>query len=128
ICISRVKAATHRAGDDDALRAVLRALGDTRDEWAGDGRWLAVNLPAALPAPIAQAKIARDKIASASDVIERTEERIRYRLRRGRARASAAGDENDAIDAGKIVIVRHGWAETAALPDEVVDAWNRALR
>jgi 5'-nucleotidase len=128
ISISRVKAALRRTGDDAALRALLRILWDTRGEWAGDGHWLGVNLPAALPAPIAQATIGRDKIASASDVVERTTERIRYRLCRGRAHASAEGDENAAIDAGNIVIVRHGWAQTAALPQGLVIAWNRTLR
>jgi 5'-nucleotidase len=106
-------------------------LWDTRGEWAGDGHWLGVNLPAALPAAlpatIVQATIGRDKIASASDVVERTPDRIRYRLRRGRVHASAAGDENTALDAGNIVVVRHGWAETASLPKGLVASWNRAL-
>lgn len=128
ICISRVKRASHAAGDNAALRALLRTLWNTRDEWADDGSWLAVNLPAVLPAAIAPATIGRDKIASACDVVERTNERIRYRLRRGRAHASGAGDENAEIDAGNIVIVRHGWAETATLPQGLVDSWNRALR
>jgi 5'-nucleotidase len=128
ISISRVKGALRRGGDDAALRSLLRTLSDTRGEWSDDGHWLGVNLPAALPAPIARATIGRDKIASASDVVERTADRIRYRLRRGRAHASAAGDENAAIDAGNIVIVRHGWAETAALPEGLVAAWNRTLR
>jgi len=75
-----------------------------------------------------QATIGRDKIASATDVIVRTADRIRYRLRRGRAYSSAAGDENAAIDAGNIVVVRHGWAETAALRGDLVASWNRALR
>lgn len=128
ISVSRVKAAVRGAGDGAALRALLRALWDTRGGWMAKGIWLAVNLPASLPAPIAQATIARDKIASASDVVERTAERIRYRLRRGRARVSAAGDENSVIDAGNIVVARHCWTETAALSEHLVDAWNNALR
>ena len=128
ISISRVKDALRASGDDAALRALLRALWATRGEWAGDGHWLGVNLPAALPATIVHATIGRDKIASASDVIVRTADRIRYRLRRGRAHSSAAGDENAAIDAGNIVVVRHGWAETAALPEDLVASWNRTLR
>jgi 5'-nucleotidase len=128
ISISRVKGAVRRTGDDMALRTLLRVLADTRGEWAGGGHWLGVNLPAALPAPVVQAAIGRDKIASASDVVERTPERIRYRLRRGRGHASTAGDENAAIDAGNIVIVRHGWANAAALPDAFVALCNRALR
>lgn len=128
ISISRVKAATRGAGDAAALGALLRTLWDTRGEWARGGHWLGVNLPAALPAPIAQAAIGRDKIASASDVVERTTERIRYRLRRGRAHAATAGDENAAIDAGNTVVMRHGWADAAALPEGLVASWNRALR
>jgi 5'-nucleotidase len=128
ICFSRVKSASHRSTDGSALRTLLRALWDTRDEWAAAGHWLGVNLPVALPAPIVQATIGHDKIASASDVVERTPERIRYRLRRGRAHASAASDENAAIDTGNVVIVRHGWAEPARLGDGLVDSWNRALR
>jgi 5'-nucleotidase len=128
ISISRVKSASHRGGDDTALRALLRTLWKTRGEWAGTGRWLAVNLPAVLPAPIIEAVIGRDKIACASDVVERTPERIHFRLRRGRSHGSQAGDENAAIDAGNIVIVRHAWADAAALPEGLVDAWNRSLR
>lgn len=128
ISISRVKAAVRGAGDDAALRALLRILWDTRCDWFSNGCWLAVNLPAALPAPIAQATIARDKIASASDVIERTAERIRYRLLRGRAHASASGDENAVIDAGNIVVARHRWAATATLDEALIDSWNRTLR
>ena len=128
ISISRVKGAVRGMGDDAALRALLRVLADTRDEWASGSHWLGVNLPAALPAPIAQAVIGRDKIATASDVVARSPDRIRYRLRRGRAHASSAGDENAAIDAGNIVVVRHGWAETTVLPEDLVACWNRALR
>jgi 5'-nucleotidase len=128
ISISRVKDAVRASDDDAVLRVLLRTLWSTRGEWAGDGHWLGVNLPAALPATIVQATIGRDKIASAADVIERRADRIRYRLRRGRAHTSAAGDENDAIRAGNIVVVRHGWAETAVLPEDLVAGWNRALR
>ena len=128
ISISRVKGAMRGTGDDAALRALLRVLADTRGEWDGGGHWLGINLPAALPAPVVQATIGRDKIASSSDVVARTPDRIRYRLRRGRAHAATAGDENAAIDAGNIVIVRHGWADTAALPEDFVALCNRALR
>ena len=128
ISISRVKGAVRGTGDDAALRALLRVLADTRDEWASGSHWLGVNLPAVLPAPIAQAVIGRDKIATASDVVARSPDRIRYRLRRGRAHASTAGDENAVIDAGNIVIVRHGWTKTDALSEDFIASCNRALR
>ena len=128
ISISRVKGAVRGTGDDAALRALLRVLADTRDEWASGSHWLGVNLPAVLPAPIAQAVIGRDKIATASDVVARSPDRIRYRLRRGRTHASSAGDENAVIDAGNIVIVRHGWTKTDALSEDFIASCNRALR
>ena len=128
ICVSRVEAAVHGAGDEAALRALLRALSDSRGEWSAESHWLAVNLPASLPATIVQAGTARDKIGSACDVVERTGERIRYRLRRGRAHTAATGDENAALDAGHIVVTRHGWPATQRLPEALVASWNRALR
>ncbi|MGH8712552.1 MAG: 5'/3'-nucleotidase SurE [Casimicrobiaceae bacterium] len=128
ISISQVKAPAPGPADDTTLSALLRALWETRGEWTGDGAWLSVNLPAALPAPIVQARVGRDKIASASDVVERSAERIRYRLRRGRANASSAGDENAALEAGSIAVVRHRWSEASPLAESLLDAWNRALR
>jgi 5'-nucleotidase len=125
ICLSRVKGAVHDAGDDAALRGLLRTLWETRGEWTADGCWLAVNLPASLPAPIVRATTASAKIASESDVVERRGEQIRYRLRRRCAYVSTPGDENAAIDAGNIVIARHCWAQTTALPEPLVDSWNR---
>lgn len=125
ICLSRVKGAVHRTGDEAALRGLLCALSQTRGEWGADGCWLAVNLPASLPAPIVRATTAYAKIGSESDIVERSAERIRYRLRRGRTYVSISGDENAAIDAGNIVIARHGWTQTAALPESLIDSWNR---
>ena len=128
ICLSRVKSADRRAGDDAALGALLRTLSESRHAWSADGRWLAVNLPAQLPATIVQATTARDKIGSACDVVRRTSEQIRYRLRRGRARNTAPGDENAALDAGNIVIACHAWTERQQLPENVRSSWNRAPR
>ena len=127
ISLSRVEAAASRLTDGAALRALLRCLWDSRAAWTGGGAWLAVNLPARLPAPIVQAAIGRDKIGAASDVVERTPDRIRWRLQRGRAHAASVGDENAALDAGSIAIVRHRWPDAAPLPNELILSWQRAL-
>ncbi|MEO8135919.1 MAG: 5'/3'-nucleotidase SurE, partial [Betaproteobacteria bacterium] len=98
------------------LQRLLPKLWQSRREWSGDGHWLGVNLPAVLPAPITQARVGRDKIAAACDVLERTPERITYRIRRGRPETREPADENCLIDAGRIAVVRHCWFADAPLP------------
>ena len=106
---------------DDAQQRRLAALIDTawklREDWAHDGGWLGINLPASLPAPVERAHVGRDKIASACDVVDASPERIVYRIRRGRPGSRASGDENDRIDAGSVAIVRHRWhCDTGVTP------------
>ena len=98
---------------DDAQQRRLAALIDAawklREDWAHDGAWLGINLPASLPAPVERARVGHDKIASACDVVDASFERIVYRIRRGRPGSRASGDENDRIDAGSVAIVQHRW-------------------
>jgi 5'-nucleotidase len=127
IAASRAMPVIDAASDLVALRRLLRVLWKARADWAADGHWLSVNLPGALPAPIVQASIGRDKIGGASEVLSNTPERIVYRLRRGRPGRSAPGDENTQIDAGRITLLRQRWDTAAPLPDAVVAAWNNAV-
>lgn len=108
------------------LSRLLSAAWDTRADWAGDGRWLSINLPATLPAPVERARVGRDKIAGACDVVERTDERIVYRIRRGRPGTRAPGDENDRIDAGCVAVVHHRWHCEDTVPDSVLAALRKA--
>ena len=110
-----------------ALRRLLHAFWDNRADWAAEGQWLSVNFPDSWSGPVVAARVGRDKIASACDVIERTQERITYRIRRDRPHTSTPGDENAQIDAGRIAVVRHGWFAEGDLRDAVVAAWNRSL-
>lgn len=110
-----------------ALRRLLQAFWQSRADWAADGHWLSVNLPASLSGPITLARVGRDKIASACDVLERTPERITYRIRRDRRGTSTPGDENSQINAGRITVVRHCWFADAVVPEPVVAAWNKAV-
>lgn len=113
-------------GDDAAqlprLARLLAAAWSTRDDWAGDGRWLGLNLPATLPAPVEAVRIGRDKIASACDIVQRTDDRIVYRIRRGRPGTRASGDENDRIDSGCIAVVQHRWHCDDAVAESVLEA------
>ena len=117
-------------GDDAAQRglaALIDAAWNARDDWASGGGWLGINLPESLPAPVAQAHVARDKIASACDVVHRTGDRITYRIRRGRPGSRSPGDENDRIDSGSVAIVLHRWHCAETLPDGVLAALAAAM-
>ena len=127
ISLSREPRKTDGAGDLEALRRLLRLLWNARADWATEGHWLSINLPASLPAPLTQARVGRDKIGSAADILENSPERMRYRLRRGRPGTITAGDENACLDAGQISVVRYCWFAEARLPDAVIAAWQAAI-
>jgi 5'-nucleotidase len=116
---------TDRPDEIAALGRVLVALWRDRAGWAGDGCWLALNLPASLPAPLVQAHVGRDKIAAQAEVVEPGDARIVWRIRRGRAGSGAPGDENAVIAAGGIALVRHRWFADTPLDPTLVERWNR---
>jgi 5'-nucleotidase len=127
ISLSRADEATQAPADLGAVRKLLRVLWQSRDQWAAEGAWLSVNLPAKLPARLAQARTGRDKIGAATEIIERAGERIRYRLRRGRAESTTPDDENSRLTAGQISVIRYCWFEQSPLAGEAIAAWNAAL-
>jgi 5'-nucleotidase len=127
IALSRADGATQAPTDLGAVQALLRVLWRGRDAWVREGAWLSVNLPARLPARLAQARTGRDKIAEAIDIVERAGERVRYRVRRGRPGATRPGDENARLAAGETSVVRYCWFEQVPLADAVVAAWGSAL-
>ncbi|HKU87654.1 MAG TPA: 5'/3'-nucleotidase SurE [Casimicrobiaceae bacterium] len=124
ISVSRVGSAVAQASDRDHLGSLLRMLWDRRADWALPGHWLGVNLPARLPAALVEARVGRDKIAGACDVIEATAARITYRLRRGRAGTPAPGDENAGLAQGAATVVRYRWDTSAPLAAGVVASWQ----
>ena len=121
---SRAEHALVRPGDCDAIADLLRTLWTSRAAWAQDGQWLGINLPPRLPAPIVEARVGRDKIGSACDIVESTAARITYRLRRGRPGTSTPGDENAALADGAITVLRFGWRAANPLPPGLVAAWQ----
>lgn len=127
IAVSQGSPAIDGSAEFDALCRLVPALWNSRDEWAAEGHWLGVNLPGVLPAPVVQAHVGRDKIASACDILASTPERLVYRIRRGRPGTVTTGDENSQIAAGRITVVRHRWYTEAPLPDAVVAAWSGSV-
>ena len=124
ISVSRVGGAVAQASDRDHLGSLLRLLWELRGDWALPGHWLGVNLPTRLPAPLVEARVSRDKIAGACDVIEATDARIAYRLRRGRPGTLAPGDENAILAEGAATVVRYRWDTSAPLPAGLVASWS----
>jgi 5'-nucleotidase len=127
ISLSRDSGPDDAAQDTAAIGRLLQLLWNRRAEWLADGTWLGVNLPRTLPAPIRQASIAHDKIASAADVLTRVDDRVVYRLRRGRVGKTHSGDENALLQSGAIVLVRYTWKADLPLSAATLDDWNRAL-
>lgn len=127
IAVSQALPATDGPKEFDALCRLLPVLWKHRDQWAAQGHWLSVNLPGVLPAPIVQARVGRDKIGGACDVLANTAEHITFRIRRGRPATAGPGDENAQIQAGGITVVRHRWCADAPLPDAVVTGWSDAV-
>jgi 5'-nucleotidase len=115
-------------GETEALAQLLARMWQDRAAWAGHGAWLAVGLPDRLPAPLTQAAPAHDKIGTASDIVQRSDERVVYRLRRGRAGVARPGDENAALQAGNVVVARHAWACNAPLDADLLGRWSAAPR
>ena len=118
-------------GEDEALAGPLHHLLDaawtTRSDWASPDHWLSINLPPKLPAPVRQARIGRDKIASAANVIERSDDRIAFRHARGRPGSQADDDENALLRSGAVSIVRHRWRGDEPIAPPVLDALRRAV-
>lgn len=113
------------AGPERAwLTRLITTLYAERSAWCADGGFLAVNLPARLPAEIALPSLARDKIAAHCDIVRRDPDEIVARVRRGRPGTRAPGDENDVLAHGAVAIVRHRW-HGALTPDA---AWGARLR
>jgi 5'-nucleotidase len=125
ISVSRVGGAVAQPSDRGHLASLLRVLWERRADWALPGHWLGVNLPNRLPAPLVEVRVSRDKIAGACDVIESTDARITYRLRRGRPGTRAPGDENAGLAEGAATVVRYHWDASAPLPAGMVASWQR---
>lgn len=127
IGFSRTKGGTGEERDVAALAALIEGLWRRRGDWVRDGAYLSVNLPKELPAETGLATIGRDKIAGAADIRSDDGGRIVWRIRRGRPHTSRPGDENSLIDAGRIAIVRHCWADGAPLDAGLAAGLNADL-
>lgn len=122
IGMSRVKNPQLGSDDADYLSRLIAQLWQQRQNWVLDDHWLSINLPAALPASIRQARIGRDKIASTSDVVSRQGIRTELMVPRGRAHTGKDGDENDLLSRGHGTLTRLSWLGHCDVSDGVMSA------
>lgn len=120
IGFSRVK--NPRATDRDVpwLADLIGGLWQRREDWAIEGHYLSVNLPTALPAPIRQPRIGRDKIGLSAEVVSSQGDTVVITVPRGRAHSSIPGDENEAIDGGYVTVNRLNWFGETPLQAELL--------
>jgi 5'-nucleotidase len=118
IALSQPKDGKAGPCDADHLARLIGTLWDRRAVWTGRrAHFLSVNLPERLPAPIVQAAPGTDKIASALCRLESERDgAIRYRLARGRPGHARDGDQNAAVQAGRIAVTRFTALADAPLP------------
>ena len=109
IGFSRVKNPVITEKDAPFLAAVIREIFDNRAEWLPEGHYLSVNLPETLPAEIVEPRVGRDKIGSKAEEVKREGDKIEIIVPRGRPKTTTPGDENEAIDGGKMTVNRLCW-------------------
>jgi 5'-nucleotidase len=120
IGMSRLKNPVRADGDADYLARLIGQLWEQRQDWILDGHWMSINLPASLPAPIRQAKIGRDKIASSSEVIITDGTRTDLMVPRGRPGKGSNGDENELMAQGFATLTRLSWLGHTDVADAVM--------
>lgn len=122
IGFSQVKQPRRNEEDRQALVSLLQELWAQRGDWHCEGHWLSINLPHSLPAPVAQPRIGRDKIASTADIISMKGDETVLIVPRGRPHSSSEGDDNDVIDRGFISVNRLNWFGGTLLDDHFIKA------
>lgn len=109
IALSRTKGGSNGEAEISWLGHLLKGLVERRGDWALEGHWLSVNLPNALPAPLRQPRIGRDKIARTAEILSDENGILTLKTSSARAHASTPGDEHAEIDLGHVCILRLNW-------------------
>lgn len=120
IGFSQVKQPRRTPQDAQALVILLQTLWAQRSSWQCEGHWLSINLPHSLPAPVAQPRIGRDKIAGSAQVLHSAGDETVLMVPRGRPHSTQTGDDNDLIDSGYICINRLSWLGETLLNESLI--------
>lgn len=94
----------------------------TRQQWAGDGSWLNVNLPRHLPAALHAAQLGHDKVAKGV-LVHETQGLQFARLEPlgQRSYHTTEGDENALLQAGFASVTRLTWRGSHPVPAAVLN-------
>lgn len=121
IGFSRVKSPVITEADAPFLAAFVKRIYENRAEWLPEGHFLSVNLPETLPAEIVEPRVGRDKIGSKAEEVARDGDKIEIIVPRGRPKTTTSGDENEAIDSGKMTVNRLCWFGQKPIGDLLAD-------
>lgn len=125
IGLSRPKTAQVRKEDVAHIADFLTALVAQIPQWHQEGYFLGLNLPEHLnqnTSAICPTNPGDDKIASRSEIEDKTCDRTRLMVPRGRKYSSTDDDQNAALGAGKICIMRYDAFSRAPLPANFIEA------
>lgn len=110
--------------DADWLAELLAHFWQTRQEWAGNGNWLNVNLPRVLPAALKAAQLGHDKVANGVLVHESNALKFaRIEPLGSRNYHTTEGDENALLQAGFASVTRLNWRGQNELAASVLKAF-----
>jgi 5'-nucleotidase len=105
----------------------IQAFWTMRSQWANEGHWLSVNLPRRMPAPMREARIGRDKVATMVVIHREDASSADIEPLAARNYFSTHGDENNLIDSGVASVTCLNWMGSSAVPASVLHELDTAL-
>lgn len=94
----------------------IRVFWETRGQWAAEGHWLSVNLPRSMPAPMREARIGRDRVATKVVIHRQDKSSADIEPLADRRYLSTLGDENSLIDSGVASVTCLNWMGHSPVP------------
>ncbi len=109
------------------IERLVRRFATHTAAWHQDDTWLSINLPGAMPAPLAHAVPGRAKIAAEIAVERSNGDKTVLRYVKGRSGNSTPGDEASQIEAGFATIYRLRWNACSVLDTKLLQGLNELL-
>lgn len=111
------------------LAECISQFWDFRAEWADEAHWLSMNLPVQLPAPVAAARIGRDKVGKYAVIHAEDSNSAEIEPLSDRDYLTTPGDENSLLDSGVASITRLNWLGHGTVPESILaDFGDKTIR